>query len=260
MNYLEYIFLIGIGIIIYLLVDIRTYLKVNEVDTYPTHLFGISKDGEIHPIIAMGKTRNIYAEKQWAVHVRHNIDENGESKPEIWTWPIEYYKSILGYDPTKKDGYSDDIINEIKSYNISDDKKLSLEEFIKLKNDIFDLINEPNDFYNVAGLPIEECAAKRAYRFLLLMNEYKYLTKNNLPEIESTSDGGICLKFGYGNSWYEIIFPPEDNQPIYSCRFFLDDTTDNVEDYRLDRFNAGYSNNPLEILHELVATGELIDS
>jgi hypothetical protein len=110
MNNLEYLFLIGIVIMIMLLVDIRKLLKCNEVDTYPTHLWGISNHGEIHPIIALGKPRYKFAAtdegaaKQWAVHVRHQLSEGGKlAKPEIWTWPIDYYIAILGHEPTPEE-------------------------------------------------------------------------------------------------------------------------------------------------------------
>jgi hypothetical protein len=164
-------------------------------------------------------------------------------------------------DKLKGNKYVEEFPEETKSYNISDEKILSLEEFRKLKSDIFDLLNKSNDSYNVAGLSTEMGAAKRAYRFLLLMDKYNYLTKNNRPGIEGTPDGGVCLTFGFGGmSWFNIEIPPEDNQPICFYRDFFDDTADNVEDYRSYRFNLGHSNDPLQVLHELIEAGELIDS
>jgi hypothetical protein len=164
-------------------------------------------------------------------------------------------------DKLQGKGHVEEFPEETKSYNISDEQRLSLDEFSKIKTDIFDLLNEPNDFHNVAGLPTEMGAAKRAYRFILLMDKYNYLTKNNLPDIEGTPDGGVCLTFSFmGGSWFNIEFPPEDNRPIYFYRDIFDDGADDVDEYRSYRFNLGYSNDPLEVLHELIEGGELIDS
>ena len=250
MNSLAYLLFILMGVIIYLLIDIKKLLKINEVDTYPTNLFGISKSGDIHPIIALGKTRDIHDQKkQWVVHVRQDTDENGESKPEIWTWPIEYYKAILGYDPRTKlniDEYSEDTFY-INEYNLSEDKRITEEAFVELKNEIFELSEMPGIYKDRPALPVEMSAAKRAFRFLLLMNSYNYLTVDATPGVDGTPEGGVILRFWAFVVGFIIEIPPEENKAIHYYR----------ETLQGDRYGDGYSNNPLEVLHELIESGML---
>jgi hypothetical protein len=200
----------------------------------------------------LDKTFNILLEQ---FSKRYSFEEINNNDDTIYSVLTEMRDKLQGK------GHVEEFPEEIKSYNISDAQRLSLEEFRKIKIDIFDLLNEPNDSYNVAGLPTEIGAAKRAYRFILLIDKYNYLTKNNLPGIEGTADGGVSLTFGFmGMSWFVIEIPPEDNQAICFYQDLFDDTSDNVKDYLTHRFNLGYSNNPLQVLHELIESGELIDS
>jgi hypothetical protein len=206
----------------------------------------------LEKLTKLDKTFNILLEQFSKRYSFEKINDNDDTFYSVLT---EIRDKLQGK------GHVEEFPEETKSYNISDEQRLSLDEFRKIKTDIFDLLNEPNDSYNVAGLPTEMGAAKRAYRFILLMDKYNYLTKNNRPGIEGTPDGGVCLTFSFmGGSWFNVEFPPEDNRPIYFYRDIFDDTADNVEEYRSYRLNLGYSNDPLEILHELIEGGELIDS
>jgi hypothetical protein len=152
-----------------------------------------------------------------------------------------------------KNSENDEIL---KCRVISDEKDIiSQEELNEILNDVNELLNLPNKWDERAALPIEKLAVLRAKRFILLMDEYNYLTKDNWPEIRGTSVGGVSLSFGYNFIFgFNIEFPPEENQPIRYEATWLDEL---AKPYPVLNINyAGFSHNPLEVLQILI--GEII--
>jgi hypothetical protein len=133
------------------------------------------------------------------------------------------------------------INDKIHWRNISLDQLISDDDLKELKNNLINLLYHNTENNNSLSLPIEEYGVKRAYRFLLSMYDYNYLTKKNRPDdIHGTLDGGVIMKFGS----FAIKFPPEQNQPIH---------------YYSDYLEGGYCDNPLEALEALIESGELTD-
>lgn len=154
--------------------------------------------------------------------------------------------------------FIDEYYNKIKSYKIPVKEMIKQEELRELKSDINKLLELPDNWDNRLALPIEKSAVKKAIRFILLMDSYNYLTKNNRPAIDGTPEGGVSLRFtSTGISWFGIEIPPEDNQPIYYYQLLIDEGADPVVAHHTVE---GYFDNPLQVLHELIESGELRDS
>ncbi|MDO9533012.1 MAG: hypothetical protein Q7O12_12915 [Deltaproteobacteria bacterium] len=171
-------------------------------------------------------------------NIMDKLDSISEALAEIRDYEI---RGKVNFDEYSEDAFY------INTYNLSEDKRITEEGFVELKNEIFDLLEMPGQYKDMPVLPIEKAVAKRAFRFILLMDKYNYLTVDDAPGVDGTPEGGVMLRFWYFVVGFIIEIPPEENQPIHYYR----------ETMEGERYGDGYSNNPLEVLHALIESGTL---
>jgi len=82
---------------------------------------------------------------------------------------------------------------EIETSKVKKELIISNEDFQKFKNEVLSLLSLPDNWDGRGSLQIDRSSVIKSLRFLILMDNYNYLTKNNFPEIEGTKEGVSCF-------------------------------------------------------------------
>lgn len=119
----------------------------------------------------------------------------------------------------------------------------------ELKKEISSLANLPEDWDNVAALPIDQCAIRRAIQFVHLLNNRNAFSLIDGPNVQPTPEGGVSLGWGTAwGDWYAVRIPPYDGLPI--C---YEAGGENSDPSEYDTESRRYSNNPEVIATELMS-------